>query len=246
MICFNCGKYGHTSESCPNIFQPSEHTNPPSPATKHVQDITDSDFGPWMIVEKRQRRPLRKTQASESIPTNKPLSGSRFNPILEDHEEITEAINVETSNFAKPASEPAKNQRLKGKQIATKKQSRAVHICKPLSVSLNDFPIIPRPVAKASSSRSMPTQCITHIASLDASRHSSIVITENLDPNVQQMNMDASIIPASNNPLTMGKPSDQHNSSCGESGMEQLHRSQANSVVNLVQQSKALAFAMLD
>ncbi|KAK8644024.1 hypothetical protein V6N13_013299 [Hibiscus sabdariffa] len=101
---------------------------------------------------------------------------------------------------------PTTAQQHKGKSISVLKKPRAVHVRKPLTVTLNDFPIVPKSVAKASSSRS--TQLKNNTTTLDKMRHSSIVISENSDPNLRVPTMAPNATPACNNSLTLGKPPD--------------------------------------
>ncbi|KAK8636043.1 hypothetical protein V6N13_004753 [Hibiscus sabdariffa] len=55
MVCFKCGVYGHVSDSCAPIdggqYENVGHA-PPHPQPKV---IPSEPFGPWMLVEKRQR-----------------------------------------------------------------------------------------------------------------------------------------------------------------------------------------------
>ncbi|KAK8522973.1 hypothetical protein V6N12_073685 [Hibiscus sabdariffa] len=71
-------------------------------------------------------------------------------------------------------------QRVKGKSTVTSKVSSGTHIRKPLTLS--DFPVLSRSSHKGGSSKSVPTQ----VVSLDASKHSVVVIGENSYSNIQQ------------------------------------------------------------
>ncbi|KAK8607438.1 hypothetical protein V6N13_053173 [Hibiscus sabdariffa] len=89
MVCFQCGKYGYSKEGCPDIvieigdidtnLQPTKtQTAQPPPS-----EIDISPFGPWMVVEKRQRRNFKKASDSNDQNPKGIFSAPRFNPIYE-------------------------------------------------------------------------------------------------------------------------------------------------------------------
>ncbi|GMI67904.1 hypothetical protein HRI_000459700 [Hibiscus trionum] len=76
-VCFGCGKYGHSQDACHDAKKPSDEPNTAQPDTSFTtakasgsadspSDIgarehpSNQSFGPWMLVEKRQRRPPKK------------------------------------------------------------------------------------------------------------------------------------------------------------------------------------------
>ncbi|CAI0418998.1 unnamed protein product [Linum tenue] len=61
VCCFECGKVGHTKESCPNLRSPSPQRSivvaGGSPAPEPVTAPEEkSGFGPWMLVTRKSRR----------------------------------------------------------------------------------------------------------------------------------------------------------------------------------------------
>ncbi|KAK8606540.1 hypothetical protein V6N13_030821 [Hibiscus sabdariffa] len=152
IIYFNCGKYDHVSETCPNKSPKPGHAILPPPALEQPHDSVMTTFGPWMLVGK-------------------------YHGDAQDIEGGLDSIH------AKDDVPPSNNQKHKGKQPAAMKQLRAVHVRKPLAVTLNDFSIVPRSA---------------YIA----------VISGNSDPNLQPAGMNPSVTPGSSNSLTLGEPLD--------------------------------------
>ncbi|KAK8708562.1 hypothetical protein V6N13_059600 [Hibiscus sabdariffa] len=170
-------------DSCPEKTPAAERSaSPPANTAQPPGSDTDA-FGPWMVVERRQRRPAQFVDAQESARNVDP-----------DHDGISR-VHVDA------------HQR-KGKAIATARKQRAIHVRKPLTVNLNDFPIMTKSATKASSSR-LP-QLQNNTSKLDKARHSSIVISENLDPNMQSPSMIPHETLACNNSLGTRKPPDPH------------------------------------
>lgn len=63
MICFECGKYGHSSKNCPMntiIADPSTEEN-----VQETEAKEDAKFGPWMVVKKTRRIRKAKTTSAE-------------------------------------------------------------------------------------------------------------------------------------------------------------------------------------
>uniref|UniRef100_A0A6N2LZK8 CCHC-type domain-containing protein n=1 Tax=Salix viminalis TaxID=40686 RepID=A0A6N2LZK8_SALVM len=70
-ICFHCGQYGHKQELCPQI--PHENKDHSSEKEKtEVQEVPIirpeimESFGSWMVAERRQRRPNKRTVMEEN------------------------------------------------------------------------------------------------------------------------------------------------------------------------------------
>ncbi|KAK9043582.1 hypothetical protein V6N11_071918 [Hibiscus sabdariffa] len=84
IVCFKCGTYGHVTDLCPLAkASEAETVVQPSP-TVRPKTIPSDPFGPWMLVEIRQRRqPLKKTLPDTPVVATSP-QGSRFNPIFMD------------------------------------------------------------------------------------------------------------------------------------------------------------------
>ncbi|CAN1848774.1 hypothetical protein LINPERHAP1_LOCUS39061 [Linum perenne] len=66
MLCFDCGKVGHESESCPckqALVLNSPFTSSPTPTTQGAAPPMASQpdsFGPWMVVARKHRRQRRE------------------------------------------------------------------------------------------------------------------------------------------------------------------------------------------
>ncbi|KAL4388104.1 hypothetical protein GQ457_09G011910 [Hibiscus cannabinus] len=190
-VCFSCGTYGHVQENCPKLNSnvdsaPSDaapSTNIPHPAEKEA-------FGPWMVVDRRQRRTPRKP--SEASPANPgiPMSTSRFNPILDSMDTLQDdPIVVSTDRGKQPVSTVTPVSILRRRVTDTvaesgskpTKSKQAIPVQKPLTLShgpaamrMSDTPGISR------QSRRIPRVS----SNLDTAKHSAIVLSENDDPNM--------------------------------------------------------------
>ncbi|KAK8701714.1 hypothetical protein V6N13_020093 [Hibiscus sabdariffa] len=94
--CFKCGIYGHTSEHCPSVYLNSKDPiqNEIPPQTTPLEVVPTEPYGPWMLVEKRQRRPAR---APSSIPHHRSeafISNSRYNPVYVANNADSDSANV--------------------------------------------------------------------------------------------------------------------------------------------------------
>ncbi|KAK8625827.1 hypothetical protein V6N13_056984 [Hibiscus sabdariffa] len=105
-----------------------------------------------MLVEKCQRRLDRKPHTNDARPHDDLTGGSRFNPLYPDGEEAQVDGNIPNSGQVNDFVPLSPRSTRKGKLPVAVKQLRSVNVRKPLTTSLNDFPIIPRSTLKASSS----------------------------------------------------------------------------------------------
>ncbi|KAK8672175.1 hypothetical protein V6N13_110548 [Hibiscus sabdariffa] len=230
-ICFACGKYGHVSESCPGSSTAQEHVNPHLTPAAKKHDSTKEAFGPWMLVEKRQRRPARKPYATEFHPSVGPSTGSRFNPLSDALDGVMDdGTVVEPAHAAGPVSH-ANTQNHKGKSTAVFKKQRAIPIRKPLMVTLNDFTMVVKSATKAGSSHTV--QLKDNSTTLDKTRHSSIVISENSDPNLQLPVIVHLATSGCANPATLGKPPDPRTGFHTELSATDLCRAKASNVASM-------------
>ncbi|CAN1145562.1 hypothetical protein LINPERHAP2_LOCUS14745 [Linum perenne] len=68
-LCFGCGKVGHGKLDCPSGIKPPAQISSPSEETKQVATTTltigepPKGFGPWMLVERRGRRPRKESKS---------------------------------------------------------------------------------------------------------------------------------------------------------------------------------------
>ncbi|KAK8604946.1 hypothetical protein V6N13_082409 [Hibiscus sabdariffa] len=243
-ICFVCGKYGHVSDSCHANDPAVKRDAPPPPNAAQSHGPYIDAFGPWIIAEKRQRRPARNLQPNDARCSDKQPGGSRFNPISEDAEDAIGIVHgVDPIHDGDPVTETGSHSH-KGKAVSVTKKPRTVHVTKPLTVTLNDFPIVPKFAATASSSRS--AQLRYNVTKLDKSRHSSVVISENSDPNLQDPIMAPHVTPACNNSLTLGKPPDTRASLIAGSDATNMCEKQPALMLNADSLVEAQAIAMLE
>ncbi|KAK8504486.1 hypothetical protein V6N12_017766 [Hibiscus sabdariffa] len=78
-ICFSCGTYGHVQENFPKL-NPNVDSAPPAaaPSTNTPHPTENEAFGPWLVVERCQRRSPRKPSELSSINSGIPISASRY------------------------------------------------------------------------------------------------------------------------------------------------------------------------
>lgn len=116
LICFHCGKYGHTEVSCPlkpNVDTPSHAAPsssteaPPSTSAAPTKSSTDqpSHFGAWMIAEKHRRRPDRCPRVVDStVPATSarpPIPGNR-SPLPATARDKGKAVETDTNRQTTP------------------------------------------------------------------------------------------------------------------------------------------------
>ncbi|KAK8506765.1 hypothetical protein V6N12_002209 [Hibiscus sabdariffa] len=106
-------------------------------SSDNQQQAEESSFGPWMVVERRQRKHV-----------------------------------IKQVNSSKSLSNQATKQR---EFTATPKSTKPISLRKPPVVIFSDFPILTRSQTKPNNSNHPP---------LDQLKHSTVVVDENLDPNI--------------------------------------------------------------
>ncbi|KAK8490080.1 hypothetical protein V6N11_081551 [Hibiscus sabdariffa] len=196
------------SDKCPELQQPlAVEENVIQPATNQ-QRAKESSFGPWMVVERRQHKPVTKQDTSGKNVTGMIFQGSRFNPIRELENDVNDAqpipnallADVPIQHVRSVASIPRVKPRNKGKLTTTPKPAKPITLRKPLVVNLVEFPTLARNQSKASSSCHPP---------LDQLKHTTVVMDENLDPNVSLFPKDSTSLPFSNRNSPIGEPPDK-------------------------------------
>ncbi|KAK8480884.1 hypothetical protein V6N11_061841 [Hibiscus sabdariffa] len=175
--------YGHLQNNCPLTKEApvaEEHATPP---VTNQQQAESCSFGPWMMVERRQRKPPTKQGNLGKSSTDLGFQGSRFN-LLSDLEngdnnlsDIPSAplVDVPIRQVTNAAAIPRVKARSKGKLPVTTKQSMPISLRKSPVVNFSEFSILQRGHSTASSSNP---------PALDQSKHSAVVVNENSDPNV--------------------------------------------------------------
>ncbi|KAL4378119.1 hypothetical protein GQ457_02G027990 [Hibiscus cannabinus] len=83
-ICFECGKYGHVKDMCPIANTAGADSVTSIEPVASTPSMTDEPFGPWMKVERRQRRIVHKDASGKQTDSGFVITQSRFNPIFED------------------------------------------------------------------------------------------------------------------------------------------------------------------
>ncbi|KAK8622702.1 hypothetical protein V6N13_117607 [Hibiscus sabdariffa] len=145
-----------------------------APSVQNKQQAEESAFGPWMVVERRQRKLV----------------------IRQDNPGKAANGMVRTAALI-----PRVKPRGKGKVSATPKPSKPINLRKSPSINFAEFPALSRIQSKASSS---------HYSSLDQSKHTAVVMNENLNPNVGNLPSDSIplLFPDCTSP--QGEPPDKH------------------------------------
>ncbi|KAK8480734.1 hypothetical protein V6N11_084374 [Hibiscus sabdariffa] len=161
-ICFECGHYGHVQDICLTISNPMDiatgHVTPP--VTVPTPDHEKATYGPWMMLDRRQRWSPRTTIPTVSTSMDVTVSGSRFNPIFE--EEILEQPHNSEANIVDPVP---------------------LQVQRPTGVSSVKVP--PKLVRKGSSlSSNCSLTASSRMSMTINSTHTVVVISENVDPNV--------------------------------------------------------------
>ncbi|KAK9017890.1 hypothetical protein V6N11_000890 [Hibiscus sabdariffa] len=201
VICFQCGRYGHAKEGCPDLRhnQSPSATEPVLPSEAPSNIPTDSvSFGPWMVAARRTRKPSPNFSAAKVPNASSFGQVSRFQPIFvsdSDDVNVNHSIPHAPSHVSPLPTMVQKSMSTKSiakkKSAALGKSSKAVTVKKPLMVNLSDFPALSRFSHKASTSKT-----------LDKSKHSATVMKENDDPNI----VDGSFIPPVLNTVSSSCP----------------------------------------
>ncbi|KAK8484556.1 hypothetical protein V6N11_028873 [Hibiscus sabdariffa] len=153
------------------------------PLVTNQQQAEEYSFGPWMMVEHKQRKSATKQTISNNSSSTPLFQGSRFTLLSAPENENNNAFvlspaplaDVSIQQVRSAASIPRGKPQNKGKLSATTKSTKSISLCKSSPVTFVDFPILTRNHNAASSSNPPP---------LDLLKHSTIVVDENLDTNI--------------------------------------------------------------
>ncbi|PPS13453.1 hypothetical protein GOBAR_AA07127 [Gossypium barbadense] len=111
VVCFNCGCYGHTKESCSMITQRSGE-NEKGESSGHDSSTNvvagEEAYGPWMLVERKSKRGnLEGSKKGNNLKGEKNL-GSRFQSLadLEEVPSVEEIIKEPQSNLKNKGKAP--------------------------------------------------------------------------------------------------------------------------------------------
>ncbi|KAK8501041.1 hypothetical protein V6N12_000149 [Hibiscus sabdariffa] len=182
-ICLHCGLYGHLKKSCLETHQAPSAEDNVVPLVTNQQQAEEYSFGPWMMVEHKQRKSATKQTISNNSSSTPLFQGSRFTLLSAPENENNNAFvlspaplaDVSIQQVRSAASIPRGKPQNKGKLSATTKSTKSISLCKSSPVTFVDFPILTRNHNAASSSNPPP---------LDLLKHSTIVVDENLDTNI--------------------------------------------------------------
>ncbi|KAK9026813.1 hypothetical protein V6N11_039646 [Hibiscus sabdariffa] len=173
--------YGHLDDIFPmDATDPNATINMVLPTLTQPTKSETVAFGPWMLVEKLQRRHAHVLVDDMGVWVDNDARRSRG---------VMEHVVVP---------------RQQGKLNEGDKQQRAVPVRKPLTI--DDFPIVSKPNPKVGSSRVASRKSNTVL--LEKSRHSAVVISKNSNPNCPGMDVDLGVSPTIHDPLIRGKPLD--------------------------------------
>ncbi|GMY19594.1 hypothetical protein FCV25MIE_14833 [Fagus crenata] len=75
-ICFECGRVGHRIDSCPSKFVPATLASPKTPETNPPSnsDEDSSNYGKWMLVNRRRSATKKTFKKNASILANAPAT----------------------------------------------------------------------------------------------------------------------------------------------------------------------------
>ncbi|KAK9025195.1 hypothetical protein V6N11_065091 [Hibiscus sabdariffa] len=181
-VCFNCGKYGHMNDNCPDL-QPSPTTEAPPrpsepipapPAT--IVPISESRFTPILDVNTNDPPP-----PALWISTNAQSSSELTRPSTSNLPAASKRVSKSKSAPPKHTSATLK----KSRSSTAEQHAPTFNVHKPLQLNFADFSILSRNDHRAGSSRQVPSP--TDISHLDRSKRSSIFLPENSDPNIQNV-----------------------------------------------------------
>ncbi|KAK8683137.1 hypothetical protein V6N13_039204 [Hibiscus sabdariffa] len=177
------------NENCPDL-QPIPPTEVPLQPSEPTPTTPSTMFGPWMVVEKRQRRLQSKDAVGKDNAPGVTITASRFAPIFESSVDVptpTKITRPPTRSSSAVSKRIFKAKSVPTKQVPTAQKSKSkassdVNVRKPLQLNLADFPILPRFNHKAGPSTQMPSPKV--VSRLDGNKHSVISLPENSDPNI--------------------------------------------------------------
>ncbi|KAK8504150.1 hypothetical protein V6N12_005689 [Hibiscus sabdariffa] len=153
------------SECCPKKSESSSEAPPVVPDSPTAPVLPQDPYGPWMLVEKRQRRPPKKSATLPSSGSDFHVDNSRFNPIyLDSNNDDNLANTIETSQVLPQAGIPT--------EPPTSQVQIQKHAIVPLGPKSLDMPIPRNFEAGTSSSRSSKGRVSTHV--LNSKKHTAL------------------------------------------------------------------------
>ncbi|KAE8693615.1 hypothetical protein F3Y22_tig00110796pilonHSYRG00006 [Hibiscus syriacus] len=225
-ICFSCGRYEHVKDICPeNTIEDQQEYDALKEQVTEAQlsnaNQKSKPFGPWMVIERRQRKNFKKlsTDSERNMETN----GSRFNPLYESTDDANATAFEQPNQSSKsnqathpPSSTPqAQSSKARSSDHHAAKSKTTTHVRKPLT--------IPKVTARSSKgyygqSSHQPCQNTVEprVSILDRSKYLTIVLSENTNPNTTDDIISHATQGNSQHKLILRKPSDtNHTQGCG-------------------------------
>ncbi|KAK8636375.1 hypothetical protein V6N13_124121 [Hibiscus sabdariffa] len=200
-ICFECGKYNHVKDICLSSIRVASSPPPVAPMVP-VAPSTSEAFGPWMLVERHQRRSSRKaTSHTVASPVSSPspvvAHGSQFNPIFEESLDMAH-VSVDTNGPQQQDVVPPNNSDVIPPAIVVAPMpiSMSATVDVPAVGSSADAP--PTSVVAPPTSKSFVLQ--THgkeKSKFNKANHTAVVVDENANLSVHSPTLTHSPAPVS-------------------------------------------------
>ncbi|KAL4387430.1 hypothetical protein GQ457_09G007220 [Hibiscus cannabinus] len=181
MVCFKCGLYGHVSDLCSRVADAevvdATHACPKGP----IKVVTEEAYGPWMLVERKQRRPPKNVRPSTPPSRSVPPHESRFNPIFIDEDVVTDYDCLRVSSDAPQLVRDLNNAPVPPAMINGAPSAST----NPVPITANDAPPSKEyeyyPSSRIASSSRMPTERSSS-ATLNPAKHGAMVLSSNSAP----------------------------------------------------------------
>ncbi|KAK8709075.1 hypothetical protein V6N13_060106 [Hibiscus sabdariffa] len=181
-VCFECGKYDHIKDICPSSIRATSSPSPIAPMVPVAPSVFEA-FGPWMLVECRQRRSSHKATshivASPSATVDVPAVGS------------SAANAPSTSVVALPTSKSFVSQ-THGKEkskVFAKQGDPSKHLRKPVTIQRSAAASTSKPTTLTNRrSFSLSSTRFAHFprpsSQFNKANHTVVVVDENVNLNV--------------------------------------------------------------
>ncbi|KAL4378813.1 hypothetical protein GQ457_02G021760 [Hibiscus cannabinus] len=198
VVCFKCGIYGHNNDLCP-CNRRDEDNIPPKVSQDKPKPKKLESFGPWMLVDRKQRRQPRKLIAADTTDNRFPLQQSRYNPIFMDNDNtesiaiqamVTIPIREQAHDTVSPLSTDQSNVRIQtthsnSSHVKLKAKGKLPQeVRKPTILNLRSksVNIMTRKSSSSTASSSHSTKGRLQAASLHSKKHAAIELDPSATP----------------------------------------------------------------